>query len=133
MNKKMSDNEIIKALECCRDNNCHECPIKGCTDNIFGEALDLINRQKAEIKQLETIERFAAKTIEKQSAENEKLRNAFMGECMLSACSREKEIKDEAIKEFAEKLRNCFCVSGEYLDIMSIIDNLLKEMKEVSE
>ena len=46
----MTDNEIIKALECCGGSNCHECPIEGCTDDIFGNALDLINRQKAEIE-----------------------------------------------------------------------------------
>ena len=49
----MTDNEIIKALECCSDSNCHECPIEGCTDDIFRNALDLINRQKARIKELE--------------------------------------------------------------------------------
>ena len=48
----MTDNEIIKALECCGGSNCHECPIEGCTDDIFGNALDLINRQKAEIERL---------------------------------------------------------------------------------
>lgn len=47
----MTDNEIIKALKCCKDNNCNECPIEGCTDNIFRNALDLINRQKEKIKQ----------------------------------------------------------------------------------
>ena len=50
--KKMTEREIIKALECCKDNNCHECPIKGCTEDIFVEALDLIDRQKAEIERL---------------------------------------------------------------------------------
>ena len=47
----MTDEQIIKALNCCKDNNCNECPIKGCTDDIFENALDLINRQKAELKQ----------------------------------------------------------------------------------
>ena len=47
----MTYEQIIKALECCRDNNCNECPIEGCTDNIFRNALDLINRQRAEIEQ----------------------------------------------------------------------------------
>ena len=46
----MTDNEIIKALECCSDSNCHECPIEGCTDDIFRNALDLINRQKKKMK-----------------------------------------------------------------------------------
>lgn len=51
----MTVNGIIKALECCRDNNCNECPIEGCTDNIFREALDLINRLQAKIENLKDI------------------------------------------------------------------------------
>ena len=38
--------------------------------------------------------------------------------------------KSEAIKEFAERLKNCFAISGDYLDIINIIDNILKEMTE---
>ena len=55
----MTDNEIIKALECCIDCNCKECPccriIDGgtyCTEIDEEEILDLINRQKAEIESL---------------------------------------------------------------------------------
>ena len=40
---------------------------------IAEDALDLINRQKAEIEKCENIIRFADKTIEKQSAEIERL------------------------------------------------------------
>ena len=36
----------------------------------------------------------------------------------------------EAIKEFAEKLKSCFAISGDYLDIINIIDNLIKEMED---
>ena len=56
----MTDNEIIKALECCRDCNCEECPccriilgVTHCTEIDQEEILDLINRQKAEIERLE--------------------------------------------------------------------------------
>ena len=42
----------------------------------------------------------------------------------------EQKIKAEAIKEFAERLKNCFCISKEYLDIMHIIDNTLIEMEK---
>jgi hypothetical protein len=57
----MTDNEIIKALECCwNENECigDECPffkpINDCAPLIAMETLDLINRQKAEIKRLHT-------------------------------------------------------------------------------
>lgn len=49
----MTDNEIIKALECCsEDGNCRECLYreKGC--EFEKDALDLINRQQEEIDKL---------------------------------------------------------------------------------
>ena len=56
----MTDNEIIKALECCRDCKCIECPcykdIEGemrCTEIDEEEIIDLINRQKEKIKEFE--------------------------------------------------------------------------------
>ena len=59
----MKDSEIIKALECCAcmDNNyCVHCPLYTDTSNkcslvLMKNALDLINRQKAEIERLERI------------------------------------------------------------------------------
>lgn len=56
----MTDNEIIKALECCtksdtNENYCDPCPYlheKYCAAKISKDALDLINRQKAEIEML---------------------------------------------------------------------------------
>ena len=61
----MTDNEIIKALECCANScdngfaKCDECPrfaeSEGCTLRSMKDALDLINRQKAEIERLEAV------------------------------------------------------------------------------
>ena len=56
----MTDNEIIKALECCGTykGKCTDCPAfvkvdrSNCKKVLLG-ALDLINRQKAKIKELE--------------------------------------------------------------------------------
>ena len=54
----MRDNDIIEALECCLakdlvNDRCEECPnfFMGtrCMDSMLKDALDLINRQKAEI------------------------------------------------------------------------------------
>ena len=58
----MNDNEIIKALECCCKgdkcvghcpfhNNKHDIDI--CTSRLTKNALDLINRQKAEVEKLQ--------------------------------------------------------------------------------
>jgi hypothetical protein len=56
----MTDKEIIKALECCRDGLlnpafCKECPYyekEICAVVSTNDALDLINRQQAEIERL---------------------------------------------------------------------------------
>lgn len=48
----MTDNEIIKVLECCSRNNCSGCTlshksIKDCLKTAIKAALDIIKRQKA--------------------------------------------------------------------------------------
>ncbi len=54
--KKMTDEEIVKALEFCINNVCSlKCPIRNdtsCVQTLRIQALDLINRQKAEIERL---------------------------------------------------------------------------------
>lgn len=66
----MTDNEIIKALECCSndddDSGCRNCPLGDkypyCDDVLDGRTIDLINRQKAEIEALiagqETLQKY---------------------------------------------------------------------------
>lgn len=49
----MTDKEIIEALECCNTHRCVDCPYGcDCLDHLTGNALDLINRQRAEIERL---------------------------------------------------------------------------------
>lgn len=91
----MTDNEIIKALECCNHNHvwqreCFDCEyatFEGqCGNELIKDALALINRQKAEIERL-------------HSMNQAKLD-------MLHDIRAELEIaKSEAIREFAEKLK----------------------------
>lgn len=122
----MTDNEIIKALECCVDeHSCYECIYRlgmsaQCMNNLMRNTLTLINRQKAEIEKLKT---------DFQIEASNKL---------------EKEIKAEAIKEFAERLKNHlrqqpkWCINRErhrnvgfsYDDVFFSIDHILKEMTE---
>lgn len=89
----MTDNEIIKALECCRDSvrnggwkECLRCPAgsrkwelcdasRNCIDDIMTKNIDLLNRQKAEIEELQ------------------KYKHDYY------------VLKAEAIKEFAERLK----------------------------
>ena len=128
----MTDNEIIKALECCTVGtfDCSkECPcyssksnlkVSSCRFELMCEISDLINRQKAEIERLK-------KNIDGL--------NIFTKNHI-------KVIRLQAIKEFAERLKdemrleddcrydcmNCFYECKGYVPI---IDNLVKEMTEV--
>jgi hypothetical protein len=107
----MTDKEIIKALECCKklkydswsENKkiCEEeCPYKAnCYDeekniNMMSEVLDLINRQKAENKELKT-----GNLILSQKRFNIFERIEFTDKL-------KKQTKSEAIKEFAERLKD---------------------------
>ena len=50
----MTNEQIIKALECCKNDDCDNCPntFGNCYANLAGEALDLINRQQTEIEKM---------------------------------------------------------------------------------
>jgi predicted RNase H-like nuclease (RuvC/YqgF family) len=87
----MTDKEIIKALECCKGGFCCACPrlsngrlTGACMRELINDALDLINRQQAEIELLQIelkgkVENwskstnFAMEVIKRQDAEIEKL------------------------------------------------------------
>ena len=81
---KLTDTEIVKALECCLDispSTCKNCSLFNVTNSTMvcfkiaiKFALDLINRQKAIIEKSEKVEHFADKTIETANAEIENLK-----------------------------------------------------------
>ena len=118
----MTDNEIIKALECFAldkdfdDSQCIGCAFEHqfCTANmsvdIAKPALSIINRQKAEIERLKA-----------ESAMADGYADAL-----------EERAKAEAIREFAERLKDkMFCedfLLCEPCDMAEIIDSLVKEM-----
>ena len=119
----MTDNEIIKALECCNRDDCDNCPncLGNCYANLAGDALDLINRQKAEIEEYKVVEKHVTPFF---------FMNAFDKHI--------EKAKSEAVKEFAERLKQTmedfarmdfrgstyFCVGLHH------IDNLVKEFTE---
>jgi hypothetical protein len=119
----MTENEIIKALECCnsteRGHCLNKCPYynysANCTQSMINDALDFINRQKAEIERLRKAIKVQDIMIEQQDY-------------------KLKQAKSEAIKEFAELVKMEFYKEFDEL-IPSImadrIDNLVKEMTEV--
>ena len=118
--KQLSDNEMIKALEYCEDSrdtdkHCLKCPYCNesyCLDKMMADALFLINRQKAEIERL-------------QSMNNAKLD-------MIHDLRTDLETtKSEAIKEFAERLKGKMFIADDNFNPVVLeadIDNLVKEM-----
>ena len=94
----MTDKEIIKALECCGNvvtSTCKGCPYHithnaNCVKALMHDALDLINRQQAEIEELKKV------VIDDYASEYDS------------------KIRAEAIKEFAERLKDLSCGSDLY-------------------
>lgn len=118
MPNKLTDAEVKKALECCSTyhdvSSCKNCPLDGkCEPNMLEQyALDLINRQEEENESLK--------------AEIQELKteiNMFRG--------YDEEIKAEAYKEFAERLKEYatqgFWETDAYVGAEQI-DNLLNEL-----
>ena len=116
--KKLTDSEIVKVLECCVTYEfCTVCPlVDNCPSScsLLKSTLDLINRQKAEIERLEQ---------EKGQFEADVEMFTDIGK-MYS------ELKAEAIKEVFEKLRaeytERFLVSGD--TVIEILNEAEKEM-----
>ena len=121
----MTDNEIIKALECCKIGNCDDCPFydikEDCEVELPEESLDLINRQNAEIERLNkdcedviykleyllcnaTGNKFSKYTY--PIGDMVSYVNDYIQDCCNEAVEEAKEaVKSEAIKEFAERLK----------------------------
>lgn len=137
METRMTDNEIIKALNyCCGNikNNDEECNedmcyqvtlpesrdegTRFCRQWLIKDALDLINRQKAEIERLE-------KNIDGLNVFTKNHIKVIRLQAKL-----------EVIKEFAERLKeNCYTYSdicGYQSTVVDVnqIDNIVKEMTE---
>lgn len=149
----MTDKDIVKALECCisdddgtRERPCKGCPLlqnDSCSNSLRKCALDLIYRQKEKIKEFDEKLVIQRGLIDYQKAEIERLQKKVdeLAEVLSDAIKiRYKEAKSEAIKEFAERLKqtitneiNTYYNSnggGYYLaeDTIEDIDNLVKEM-----
>lgn len=151
----MTDNEIIKALECCSYYDvCLNCPcfsFCGCTPELLESALDLINRQKAEIERLEHlllgVMHFVDKWLDGAELKQDEVNRArAMREKILQIVEKLEEendflksididrIKAEAVKEFDELLKeDCLAYPLEKDDLTMLVDvksynNLVKEM-----
>ena len=108
--KKLTDNEIVKALECCinwkREGDCEKCVAYHrpffCTTELRKSALDLINRLQAENERLQGKIKIRELIINKLKTGS----NAYID--LMSDSLGYLEIKAEAYKEFAEKILELF-------------------------
>ena len=136
---KFTDEEVIKALELCYDAQirCHKCSYRkrlACMRCVQKDALDLINRQKAEIEKMRKVVNADLVITRRRSG-----KSAYANEIIRIKTDL---IKAKAIKEFAERLTNRIMdkIEASYdapdgeiyfiTDVYEDIDNLEKEMTE---
>lgn len=136
----MTDNEIIKAMQCVIGNEvlCSECtyqkvlPFPSCRRKCAKNALDLINRQNAEIDRLKDLITYQKQKIKEIEQKYNQAVDDMFG--LIETTRNEiAEAKTEAIKEFIDELKNRVVNKYEYTDIRVFkeIDNLVKEMTGV--
>ena len=149
----MTDNEIIKALECCLDispSNCKNCPLFNVTNSTMvcskiatKFSIDLINRQQAEninlkghLEQLKSRYDNAKSEIKRLKGISVSPSKDSMDFCGV-LCDYAEELidkaKSEAYREFAEMLKNEINIRTTYSreqdkNVMRMIDNLVKEI-----
>ncbi len=133
----MTDEQIVKALECCgHQEECTICPlddmggIDKCLHTLLLNALDLINRQKAEIEEKDIeIDILIRKKeslcdeISELKAEVERLEKILDKRCDVCPAVT------TAIKDFAYRLKESFrknLMLSSY--VRKMVDDLVKEM-----
>ena len=112
----MTDNEIIKA---------YEEIIQTKAGYIWQDVLDLLNRQKAEVERLTNKNDQQAEMMANLGVELTAMRSAAN-----SYKSHYENAKSEAIKEFAEKIKQVLELNDlqEYKYVCKLLDVLVKEM-----
>ena len=113
----MTDEQIIKALECCFTNdfgktNCNKCVFytatAKCMDDMQNAVIALFNRQKEKIKEFDGKIVIQQGMIDYQKAEIERMEKElteYKLRLKMSECTVD-EIKSEAIKDFAKRLKS---------------------------
>ncbi len=154
----MTDEQIIKALECCKSDRCRDCPSlcdEEClTPNMEEQVSLVIKRQKAEIEELRSDKIIAERhekdardlfvnctqQLEEANAEIEGLEETrYELACIIDDLREERnrllqklqQAQSEAIKEFAERLIRTAEYDDEYSTVFVYnIKQLVKEMTE---
>lgn len=132
----MTDEQIIKALEYCVEqgitSECEKCKLKkGCRTEMIATALDLTNRQNAEIERLKSdvsVLRDAYMSMtDRYYFEKEKVARAKQ-KC-IDIAKALKTAKSEAITEYQEEVKKRCIESGIYpVIVKKIMEDVRKEM-----
>ena len=135
----MTDNEIIKALECCiksdsRD-DCMKCPLgklfyQECSRDLMKDALDLINRQKAELDDLkrDTIPKLqeGLKRANKYGVEADKENEQLKAEIE----RLEREIEDlESVQEISPEAKHFVDTKAD--KVISLLNEAIKSQEQI--
>lgn len=113
----MTDKEIIKALECRIKKECTNCPHKKmfCSDTVaMKHALDLTKRQQKEVERLKI--------------ENQSLRSAAS-----SYKLHYNKARTEAVKEFAERLKELYTDESITDDTLCFIGVIKQNIDDIAE
>ena len=137
----MTDEEIIKALECCAkwesDKSCENCPANtygfGCANKRAKYSLDLINRKDQKIAELEA-------EVERLQRHNKEYGFCnLLGNCLVYSKNLKdyndmrKGLKSEAYREFEERLVDIAVGNWCHKVDVATITNTLKELTEINE
>ena len=134
----MTDNEIIKALECC-SNQMYSCTDKQCRAKTLGNAVDLINRLQAENKDLAetihnlTIEKDALfdkaeelkaeiERLQEKSRSDDKLLNDRVQEAVDAVSKTNKKYVDALEKTFNDRTAELKNAKSEIEELKSVIN-----------
>ncbi|MGN0548053.1 MAG: hypothetical protein ACI4IM_00475 [Acutalibacteraceae bacterium] len=138
------DIDIIKAFECCEKNkdDCTQCdywPVCIKADDMpffLPELLRMFNLKQAEIGRLQSMNNAKLDTIHDLQTEIEKLKieNQSLRMAANSYKLHYNEARAEAVKEFAERLRETkFKYGSDYVIYAENIDVLVKELEGETE
>lgn len=140
INKKFTDEEIVKALMCHFNEEldeepfqCVDCPLyndtsPSCTETLKSYALDLINRQKSEIERYKRY--YYQHEYDKWEKQIKTKAIKEFAERLKGEIKREKESGDELLSEIYDRdvQMNAEGEKMAFDSVEQIVDNLFKEM-----
>jgi hypothetical protein len=139
MEKKLTDEEIVKALESCKKDDCDNCPntFGNCYANLAGYALDLIHRLQEEngnqVRMRCDMQRKfddLQKLCIEQKAEIEWLKNFIDFKTANVMCDK---CKEQAVKDAAKDSLEEFVCAMVNMEYVGVNDDLYYQMLELKD